>query len=743
MTRFVALCVAVGVSIAGAGDAWAQAWPAGSTIKWERFSVKQGEAFVEPDQEDRRQFLNRAHCICAKTAPNDEAFHFQYDVSLSATSGTGATGEVWVGTQCDNDQNRVTMCRQLPAETIADIDTLAMPPVKKLRLNFFDVVNGPKNMDACVSEEGTKLVWILAKDNGNYVYTTSQGVGEVSGDNLSKPDTRPPEGLENLDVSGSENSIEINWTLSESNTDDYAYIQALCSHADDTVVFEADARPAARYQTAKALCGGMDDFQFGMTAVDLPDEEDVTTTKFADLPAEYLCGEQAAPASGSLKIEKLTNGTKYKVAVLAVDHHGNVIGTSFTKTVTPRPVTDFWEDLHDRGGAVEGGCLLSTTYGDGNPLTRTLREFRDGTLARSALGRWLTGAYYGTIGALAVESFPARIAVGIAMLPLVALALLWHLLGLPALLALLALPWLVRRRAALRAWLVHRRRLAAAIVTAGLLLAPGLAAADDFTPYWEDPSQEASLGEPSEVKWIAGIRVGPYIPDIDLQFPQNAATGMGPYEAMFGTYYTDTNGDGTGDKRHKKRVYQVLPMLDVERVVWRGFGQLGVGGTLGYMQKTAYAYENGTTEDDPMRPRSTAKNTFRLIPLAATVTYRFTYLDDRWGIPVIPYVRGGLAYYMWWIKGPNGTSEVCEGPAPEMCTNDKAYGGTPGVQASAGLAIRAERVDAAAAQSMRNSGIQHAGFYGEVFWGRVDGFGSETKLWVGDTTWFAGANFEF
>jgi hypothetical protein len=44
---------------------------------------------------------------------------------------------------------------------------------------------------------------------------------------------------------------------------------------------------------------------------------------------------------------------------------------------------------------------------------------------------------------------------------------------------------------------------------------------------------------------------------------------------------------------------------------------------------------------------------------------------------------------------------------------------------------------------MRESGIQHAGFYGEFSYGKVDGFGSSTKLSVGDTTWFAGAEFEF
>jgi hypothetical protein len=210
---------------------------------------------------------------------------------------------------------------------------------------------------------------------------------------------------------------------------------------------------------------------------------------------------------------------------------------------------------------------------------------------------------------------------------------------------------------------------------------------------------------------------------------------------MFGTYYTDDNGTGV-PTRHKQHVYQILPMLDVDRIVWRGFGQVGVGGSLGYMQKSAYAYASGSSEDDgEMRLRSADKNTFRLIPLAATVTYRLTYADERWGIPVIPYVRAGLAYYMWWMSGSNGTSKVCDETNPSSC--DKAYGGTPGVQASAGLAVRAERVDAAAARSMRNSGIQHAGFYGEVFWGRVDGFGSSSRLWVGDTTWFAGANFEF
>jgi hypothetical protein len=743
MTRFVAVFVAVGVSIAGAGAARAQQWPAGATIKFERFSIKQGGEFKEPDLEDRQQYLNLAHCTCAREA-TDDTFDFQYDVSLSADTATSATGEVWVGTSCDNDTNRPLMCRQLTDRTIADIDTLASPPVTKLKLNLFDVVNGPKDMEDCVREEGTKLAWILVKLNGMYVYQPSQPVGEVTGD-PTKVDTKPPQPLEELSASGGEQSIEIKWKLSASNQTDYHHMQALCSFTDDQPVFTGSAVPEPKYQTARELCGAAGDVTLVETRIDLPGEAAVASVPFGDLQKEFLCGE-ATPAAGSLRIEDLENDRPYKVALLAMDLNGNVIGNYFTSTVTPRPVIDFWEDLHDRDSAIDGGCLLSTTYGDGSPLTRTLRAFRDDTLARTALGRWLTDAYYATLGQLTVASLPARVAVGLALAPLVALALLWHLLGLPLLLLLLALPWLWRRRRRV----VRPLRLAAAAAAAALLLAPGLAAADDFMPYWEEPAQEDSgLDAAGDVKWHVGIRVGPYTPDIDLQFPLNPTTGKGPYEAMFGTYYTDTDGDGVGDEKHTKRVYQIMPMLDVDRIVWRGFGHLGVGGSLGYMQKTAYAYANGTNESQPMRARETSgENTFRLIPLAATLTYRLTYLDDRWGIPVIPYVRGGLSYYVWWMKGPTGDlSKVCDAVDPEdgmTCTDeDKAYGGTLGVQVSAGIAIRAERIDRDAARSMRNSGIQHAGFYGEVFWGRVDGFGSETKLWVGDTTWFAGANFEF
>jgi hypothetical protein len=449
----------------------------------------------------------------------------------------------------------------------------------------------------------------------------------------------------------------------------------------------------------------------------------------ANLEPAFLCAEELAPTATGMRITGLANDVDYQIALLAIDKFGNARGTYFTSYVRPIPATDFWEDLHEQGSDVEGGfCLIAETYGDDNFLTRTLRSFRDTTLADSAFGRGVTRAYYATLGQLggAVQgSLPLRIVSGILLAPLVALALGWHFLTLPGLLALLALGVLARRnrhRILLRrARFVHAATLAALVV-----LAPRVASADDtggFDPYWNDPGGDSTAFAETDtfVKWHIGVRVGPYTPSIDKQF----GTSPGPYKAMFG-----------GDS--------IVPMLDVDRILWRGFGQLGIGASIGYIGKKAHPWLEmpaGATE----RPRSPGDyNTFRMIPLALSAVYRFSYLDDAYGIPVVPYVKAGLAYYVWWINAPSGDlASVCKSGTGPMCDKNKAAGASLGIQGSIGLSIRAERIDAGAANSMRASGIEHAGFFAELSMAKVDGFGDSTKLSVGDLTWFAGVDFEF
>src|SRR6187402_1153918 len=86
MTRFVAVFVAVGVAIAGAGVARAEdtgMLPGGAAIKWEMFSIQQSSGFKLPDQEEARRHLNLAHCVCAKASAGEET-EVRYDLKLSA-----------------------------------------------------------------------------------------------------------------------------------------------------------------------------------------------------------------------------------------------------------------------------------------------------------------------------------------------------------------------------------------------------------------------------------------------------------------------------------------------------------------------------------------------------------------------------------------------------------------------------------------------------------------------------------
>jgi hypothetical protein len=222
-------------------------------------------------------------------------------------------------------------------------------------------------------------------------------------------------------------------------------------------------------------------------------------------------------------------------------------------------------------------------------------------------------------------------------------------------------------------------------------------------------------------RFHVGIKVGPYFPDIDKQAGKQS---YGPYRQMFGGY-------------------NLMPMLDVEFIPWSGFGQITVGGSIGYLQKTADAFVDGSTPGDHNRMRVPgAENKFQLLPVALTAGYRFTFLDDDYGIPLVPYVRGGLSYYAWRVTAPNGSvAEICSDDGA-TCGN-KALGASLGVQGAIGLAVRVERIDAGSARSMRNSGIQHVGIYGELSIAKVDGFGSDDKLSVGDRTWFGGVDFEF
>jgi hypothetical protein len=708
--------------------------PNGGTLFFGRTLIHQDNAEdpIEPNtnNDDLKRYLNLAHCFCAQPnspSEQDPLFHEKtVDVEVKLQNSTTQVDrplDFWVGRDCMTELDRDKRCTQLTDSTIAQITQISSNGgLATVPINIYSLINAvPTQTVPCDPENGPaeESLWAMADIDGNSSY-------EVAISRLYATDIKAPDlpALDSFKASGAEGAIQIDWTPPAGTSDVFAY-QALCTKLDGT---QARKPIDARYVTAHTLCGGTAP-ALSLQQVQLPPEDGAPDA--GDVLAEpeaialqdpmYVCGETTEATASGLRIDGLQNGTSYAVALLVIDHAGNARGVFFSTALTPKPAVDFWEDIHDRGSNVQGGfCLIADTYGDGGPLTGAMRAFRDDTLASTAFGRWLIRNYYDHVaglGALVQGHLALRIAFGVLLLPFVAVALLWHAFTLPGLVmlvSLLAFGWRRRKR-----WLAR-------LAPAAALLLAWTPRAHAQSPYWDTTTsteETSGVDVTPLVKWHVGVRVGPYTPDIDKQ----AGGNPGPYAAMF------------------TKPQSIVPMLDVDRVLWRGFGQLVVGGNIGFLGNSNHAYTIEGTTGDPNRKRSASDETsFRLIPIAATVGYRFTYLDDEYGIPLVPYVRGGLAYYVWWITQPSGSfAVVCQNGGMEPCAENKARGASLGVQGSIGLQIRAERIDANAARSMRDSGIQHAGFYGELSLAQVDGFGSDKKLSVGARTWFAGVDFEF
>lgn len=690
MTRFVPVCVALVVTMApGVARADTGMLDNGAMLEWPRLLIQEGDStspnLQEPsDAATLRSRLNLASCVCSQSASDDKTLLY-YELHLSTATLKHRPGQFWVGSGCDDQIMRDANCRQLDTG-IGDIDDLAIAP-KSFAIRPYDIINATTELSsmACRQEEGDADIWVLVDNDGDSQpdFFSPRPIALMKFTDVTGFDTFPPPDLDNLKAVGGESEVDISWSIPTTRPNDLFAFEAFCIDPSTNDVVSGVSKPDPIYKTTDTVCGIPQTFT--LTPIDVDDDGsnspvDTMPAPFASLDPAFLCGSQNSGTATSLQIKGLQNNKEYIVALVAVDFYGNATGAYFTRTVVPKPVTDLWEDIHDRGGKIEGGLFCSSS---GSPV------------------------------------------------------------GLPAVFLILALPWLWRRR----------RRLLGLAGGLVIVLVARTARADDQTPYWQDHDETTGFddeaSDTSNVRWHVGVKIGPYTPDMDSQLGKNPVSHMGPYQAMFGNYYD------AGGHPHDSHVYQLMPTLDVDRVIWRGTGQLAVGGSLGYMQKTAFAYldtqiVNGmtvpTSPDDPRRPRSgTSENTFRLIPFAATITYRATQLDDLYGIPFVPYVRGGLAYYVWWMKAPNGNlSSVCkDGSMTPGCDANSAYGGTLGFTGTLGLSVRLERIDADAARSMVQSGIYHAGFYGELTYAKVNGFGSDTKLSVGDSTWFAGADFEF
>lgn len=259
------------------------------------------------------------------------------------------------------------------------------------------------------------------------------------------------------------------------------------------------------------------------------------------------------------------------------------------------------------------------------------------------------------------------------------------------------------------------------------------------------------------------VKFGPFVPHLDRS-------------SVFGdkTPFSDQFGDPSSAKGSTPS-WGLLGQGELDYQFFHGFGILGVGLSAGYHYRTAKQFvlnptnhtyctvqSNESGERKFVLPGTPAKGVparevsyndcisddddqLNVVPLSLLLSYRFDVLDRRFGIPIIPYVKVGLAYYVWWFG--NSNSYVSSVSTTDSSGNPKsldASGGSLGLTVHPGIALNLSALDPSAARAIdQEVGLNRVTAFVEMNYSWVNGFGQSRRLDLSDTTLSAGLGFEF
>ncbi|MBW2733023.1 MAG: hypothetical protein JRH20_11580 [Deltaproteobacteria bacterium] len=239
------------------------------------------------------------------------------------------------------------------------------------------------------------------------------------------------------------------------------------------------------------------------------------------------------------------------------------------------------------------------------------------------------------------------------------------------------------------------------------LIAPLPAAAQEILPEVERYH--------SPQRFALELKLGPFIPDIDGEF-----SGNSPYE--------DILGSDPG----------LMFQTEFDFQVWRGFGSIGVGGSIGYFTKGGAPFADDSVDGAPASGNITVagETSITLVPLSLLAVYRFDVLAQRYNIPLVPYIKLGLSYTFWFMDKGDGSIASYEG--------DDAEGGSLGWQINLGVALLLDVFEPQSAKTLdMDLGVNHTYIFIELYHLDANGFSGETALNVGDTSFLAGLAIEF
>lgn len=223
-------------------------------------------------------------------------------------------------------------------------------------------------------------------------------------------------------------------------------------------------------------------------------------------------------------------------------------------------------------------------------------------------------------------------------------------------------------------------------------------------------SQSSVSSKPmeSERHMVFEAKLGPYVPLIDR-----------PFAAQQGPYYRVYNSEA-----------MILGEGSLEYQVFQTFGSIAVGASAGYAEK--YAPSIGPTGE-----KLAQKTGLKVIPLKAYAVYRFDWLASRFGIPLVPYGKLGLAMAYW---------SVSNGDSTEIANGMRGAGSKYGYFGVGGLALMLDFLDPRLARDFDSGmGVNHSYVFAEYAAQELNNFGTQAKtdLDFSSRHWMFGLAFEF
>ena len=232
------------------------------------------------------------------------------------------------------------------------------------------------------------------------------------------------------------------------------------------------------------------------------------------------------------------------------------------------------------------------------------------------------------------------------------------------------------------------RRLSVIGLIGSSALAPSSAHAQDEDPFILRTGDDTAHEE-KRPQFGFELRFGPFRPQI------GTAGERAAYDAVY----------GDDDSLFKDR-----PLMKQLELSWYPWARYGVGGLflrIGHWRASgttracgdASGCAGGSLEGSIA---GNEKTSLTILPLTIGVVYKFDLLKERFYIPLVPYAKAGFDYFLWFNSAAGETSVAADG--------SKGRGGTPGVNASVGLALNLDWIEPSAAMSGR-SGVGIADSY--------------------------------